>query len=689
MSNITFGRGLLLIIVTCSVFLTGLGEARLWDRDEPRNSGASREMLARGDVIVPTFNGELRAHKPILIYWSQMACYKLFGESEFSARLPSALSAILSVLAVAVLASRLSGHATGISQEGFWAAGSLATCLMFVLAGRAATPDGLLIAFSTLGISLLVLSCLAPAAPYSSGGVRSARWLLGMSGYVMLGIAALAKGPVGVILPIGVVSLWWLFNYELQVAQNKQKNAEKNGILRAIAFTWRAINPVRCFYAAWQLKLVPGLLLTAAVCVPWYYQVGVATDGEFLRGFFLEHNVGRAVNSMEGHGGSIFFYPVAFLAGTFPWSLWLVPVTLWAIRSAKTSVVHRQLVILTATWIGVYITAFSIASTKLPSYITPCYAGAALALGGYLRHFEIGWSLPAAWQRWGAYAFAVVSGVGIAAGLYYVAGQESMPLVERASLCGLAIAVAGVVAIAWDLRKQVKWVPLTWLVAAAGFQTLLFGFGAKSVDQYRGDLQLLSQADVDDATPWMTIGGMEPSWVFYLRTVIDEVGENPTDEVAWERVATFLEQHPKGRVIVVGDEAKQQLDARLSQILPSGRQLVELGSSARFLREGKLSVVSTQEISSMRIADSSPMSVEADANETDSTSELEEAPVARTASLPSFPEIPSLPVSDSSDSPPALNDDTDVSIEISAPQTQSKSAKGSSGYPNPLRTEDR
>ena len=107
MSQITFGRSVLLLIIACGVFFTELGSARLWDRDEPRNSEASREILARGDLIVPTFNGELRAHKPILIYWGQMACYKIFGESEFTARLPSVLVALLSIFTVAVLSSRL------------------------------------------------------------------------------------------------------------------------------------------------------------------------------------------------------------------------------------------------------------------------------------------------------------------------------------------------------------------------------------------------------------------------------------------------------------------------------------------------------------------------------------------------------------------------------------------------------
>ena len=105
-----------------------LGSARLWDRDEPRNARAAQEMLERNDWIVPTFNGELRSHKPILLYWLQMSAYSIFGQSETSARLPSALAACLSVLALAWLASRLAGEQTLLGPNGFWSGAVLATC---------------------------------------------------------------------------------------------------------------------------------------------------------------------------------------------------------------------------------------------------------------------------------------------------------------------------------------------------------------------------------------------------------------------------------------------------------------------------------------------------------------------------------------------------------------------------------
>src|SRR5262245_4659870 len=88
----------LVALIAAFVMFTNLGGTQLWDRDEPRNGECAREMLARGDWVVPVFNGELRTHKPVLLYWCIMASYVALGVSEFAARLPSALCAIGSVI---------------------------------------------------------------------------------------------------------------------------------------------------------------------------------------------------------------------------------------------------------------------------------------------------------------------------------------------------------------------------------------------------------------------------------------------------------------------------------------------------------------------------------------------------------------------------------------------------------------
>ncbi len=87
-------RGPLWAVVFCSAMLTfflGLGTAQLFDEDEPKNAECGREMFARGDWLVPTFNEELRTDKPILVYWFMLASYHLFGVTEFAARFFSAV----------------------------------------------------------------------------------------------------------------------------------------------------------------------------------------------------------------------------------------------------------------------------------------------------------------------------------------------------------------------------------------------------------------------------------------------------------------------------------------------------------------------------------------------------------------------------------------------------------------------
>ena len=69
----------LVVAVAAFVMLTNLGGPRLWDRDEPRNAGCAKEMLQRGDWVVPTFNAQLRSHKPALLYWCIMSSYLALG----------------------------------------------------------------------------------------------------------------------------------------------------------------------------------------------------------------------------------------------------------------------------------------------------------------------------------------------------------------------------------------------------------------------------------------------------------------------------------------------------------------------------------------------------------------------------------------------------------------------------------
>lgn len=147
-----------------------LGDSLLWDVDECRNARCTVEMLERGDLVVPTFNGELRTHKPILLYWLTMSSVSLLGPTETAMRLPSALCGLGTVCCVWYI-----GRCLFSTAVAWLSALMLSSSLLFVMASRAATPDATLIFCQTLGLTFF---CACLSAVFQGG----ADWFTGFCG---------------------------------------------------------------------------------------------------------------------------------------------------------------------------------------------------------------------------------------------------------------------------------------------------------------------------------------------------------------------------------------------------------------------------------------------------------------------------------------------------------------------------
>ena len=91
----------LLLAAFCAFFFFwGLASFGLIGADEPRYAQVAREMLARHDWITPVLGGSPWLEKPPLYYWQAMIAYQLFGVSDWSARLASAVDGFALVFAV-------------------------------------------------------------------------------------------------------------------------------------------------------------------------------------------------------------------------------------------------------------------------------------------------------------------------------------------------------------------------------------------------------------------------------------------------------------------------------------------------------------------------------------------------------------------------------------------------------------
>ena len=166
----------------------------LIDRDEPRFAEASREMIERGNYIVPYFNNQLRLDKPPLTYWAQVASYHMFGENDFAARFPSAIASALTAVLVLVWGRRMGGK-----KLGWWAAVIFTLSLQTFVHAKAAVADMWLVFFMTLahwaGYELFHRSTSNKEA-----AISRPPWAIWKSPvvvfYLALALGFLAKGPI-------------------------------------------------------------------------------------------------------------------------------------------------------------------------------------------------------------------------------------------------------------------------------------------------------------------------------------------------------------------------------------------------------------------------------------------------------------------------------------------------------------
>lgn len=606
---------LLVLLVVAPVLFVQLGAAKLWDIDEPRNAGCAREMLERNDYVTPLFNGELRTHKPILLYWEMMLAYRALGIHEFSARLPSVILGLGTCLLTWAIGRRLFSNRVGVL-----AGCALGTNIMFVMAARAATPDATLIFWMTASLAAFVYAVFpgsvttgrsdagdgVPQQPPAANIPLISRWQA-IAAYSLMGAATLAKGPVGFVIPTAIAGLFFLVITRRERGRLAEGHGATSRWVKAVTrvragLGWFAsvFHPLHLVRTTWRMRPLTALVCLSVVALPWYVWVGVRTDGEWLRGFFIEHNLERATRAMEGHRGSaLWYYPAAILVGFFPWSLFALPIVL-DLRLVLRHERHRRAATFLLSWVAVVVGAFSIAKTKLPSYVTPCYPALALLVA----HLLVRWSrrespISVRWMKL-AYACSIIVGVGMLIALPLLAARF-LPGNGILGAMGILPMVAGAAGW-WMVSRHRPWLPRFHALSAVLIIAVAFGWGVVRVSRQQTYDRLLRRFPDDERTPVVALGCLEPSWVFYSGRVIPEVGF-PVSGVAsadidwkpggWYRnmppVDRYWERHPDAYVLMT-EEGWHRLkcDAQSHQIVARARRFLKPGT-VLLVRRSRLS----------------------------------------------------------------------------------------------------
>lgn len=386
----------LLFAVSLSIHWAGNNSTNLWDRDEPRFATATREMIARGDWIVPTFNGELRPDKPILVYWLMRVAYVLMGDGPFAARCFSGIAGSLACLVVYALGTRMFDRRVGL-----FAGWLLALSPMLIVESKLATVDAILLLFLTTGFYATWRTLAEPRSVWPP-----------LLFWLSLSAALMAKGPVAIgVLAVGLVpfAVWerdWKF-------------------LACLRWKW-------------------GVPLTLALVLPWCLAVQNATDGEFMNRAIGHHVVNRSFRPLENHRGFPGYYLITLLGVMAPWA-WLLP---WSLKEHWARFrVDRRLRFLLCWAVGTLV-LFEMVRTKLVHYYLPAYPALALWLASAVVGRFDARMLGARrldWHLWlGLYLGGLVAGTGIVGfAVTMLPAPAAVPMAVVGITLGVGLVCAG------------------------------------------------------------------------------------------------------------------------------------------------------------------------------------------------------------------------------------------------------
>jgi 4-amino-4-deoxy-L-arabinose transferase-like glycosyltransferase len=397
----------------------GQGIPYLFDWDELIYASLARQMLASGDPFSLAINGEPFFEKPPLFFWLQALSMAVLGMNEGAARLPNAFAGGITVALLVGWGSCLGGMGFG--------------CLWGILLLTGYLPlffykTGLIDPLLNLGMGV-GLGSLWAAEEARRAGYSGRRWRA--VGALALGLAVLAKGPVGLVLPLAI----WIL-YKL----------------------WQRDPPLR-----WGESLV---FLSLAVAVPltWLALEGVQRGPEWVEEFGRYQ--WRILTSSDGHPGPVYFHLLAFALGCFPWgSLALAEILQPIPRSVGSVDLTRRAESLLLVAFGVVLALFSLlVQTKLVHYTSLLYPIGAYFAALRLQRLVAEKRGPSFWES----AWILLSGLfwlALWLLLPWLGSQDPAGLVQAWVFAGIPDDFSSSLVLGY-LQAEVEWPVLTYVPAA-------------------------------------------------------------------------------------------------------------------------------------------------------------------------------------------------------------------------------
>ena len=423
-------------------FFNQLGTLGLMDKTEGLFAEVPRQMLLRGDWVTPRWNGETFFDYPVWGYWMVALSFRAFGISEWAARLPAAIAASVTVLALFGVVFKLAPEGEPIQQRlgrATLAGSLLALSPGWIAWGRSSVTDMFLA--SAITLALLGFALVDQAAPPRPSQPLGTVQHVGYGCLALFsGIAVLAKGPVGVVLPGLVIVVFSLLKGTL-LAHLRQ--------------------------APW----LPMVALFLGVTLPWYGMATAANGVDFLSRFLGYSNFQRFTSVIYSHPGPPWFYIPWVFVFLLPWSLYLpvavIRLRFWRLAPWRQVDSRADLSLFALVWLVSMVAFYSAAATKLAGYILPIVPAGVLLVCLLFQPFTSQSTLGqgarlTGWLNAGVLAVAALAGALVPS---LLKEEPDYPLFARELL---------------DTGLQ-WWLPLVLLIAGLGLVWLLASTNALSL----------------------------------------------------------------------------------------------------------------------------------------------------------------------------------------------------------------
>lgn len=307
-----------LIIISLGLYLPFLGATHLFDWDEINFAESAREMMLTGDYFSVQVNFERFWEKPPLFFWLQVISMKLFGINEFGARFPNALFGCFTLILLYSIGRKEEGHRFGLIWAFVYLSGLLPS-LYF----KTGIIDPV--------FNFFIFSGFYAAYKTQSPAYKKLKWPL-ICG-IAIGLAVITKGPVGLLLPLLGILVFYIV-----------------GKFRPLC-TWKQL-----------LTIVLSILVLSSL----WFGYDLYKNGPWFLVEFIEYQIELFTSPVAGHEQPFYYHLLVVFIGCLPFSVFALPQFTYKIK--RWSLLSWMNVLF---WVVMIL--FSLSSTKIVHYSSMCY----------------------------------------------------------------------------------------------------------------------------------------------------------------------------------------------------------------------------------------------------------------------------------------------------------------------------